>query len=347
MNKFKGKNPFGGQSKMLYHIKNLYEYLYKGDTYPFFIEINLTSKCQLACQWCISSNFRCNDTLDTDELIKFLGDFYKYGGRAVTFSGGGEPTLHSDFKEISITAKKIGLRLGLMTNGVYPSIYNPVIGMVYDWVRFSLDTINHKKYKKWKGTDKVNQVLDNIKELKNYPVKVGINCNIFEEHTLEDIKELISIMPDVADYIQFRPVLPRYYEFEKSYINEDIVEWLDNCSIGRPWLIMSEDKFYDVVYGDLFTFESCEGHFFNPVLDANGNLCVCMYHPKDDRFVFGNIYEKSYKKIWKSKQRQQVIEFVRNLDYKNECQACCKLAEVNKLMDFINHPEKGEDIHFL
>ena len=312
------------------------------------MEINLTSKCNLACEWCISANFNRKDTIKTEPLLRFLKEFKKCGGEAVTFSGGGEPTLHPDFLEITTKAKEIGLHLGLMTNGVYPAKYNEVIGKCFDWVRFSLDTINHEKYIKWKGLDRINQVLDNIKELKNYPATIGINCNVSKEHTLKDIQELCNLMPDTADYLQFRPVLPRYFKDEKSFINDMIwYDWLENYQIGRPYINLSNDKVDDVEEDNYFPFEWCEGHFFEPILDANGNLCVCMYHPDDDRFVFGNIYKNNLEEIWSSNKRKEVIRFVRSLDYKKHCQVCCKLTEINKFLDFVRHPERGRDIHFL
>ena len=347
---FKGNNPFGSQSKMLYHIDRVYEYLYKGDTIPIFMEINLTSKCNLACEWCISANFNRKDTIKKEPLLKFLKDFKRLGGEAITFSGGGEPTLHPDFPEIVTKSKEIGLHLGLMTNGVYPAKYNDVIGSNFDWVRFSLDTVDREKYKKWKGVDKVDQVLVNIHSLIDYPTKVGINCNVYKEHTVQDVLDLYEIKDNTEiDYLQFRPVLPRYFENEKPYINEEVWNFLDIMN-GSDTTNFSNDKLNDIRFNNLLTFTSCEGHFFEPVLDANGNLVVCMYHPDDDRFVFGNIYEYEdnlFESIWKSDKRKHVIEFVRKFNYKKECQACCKLTEINKFIDFVKHPEWGRDIHFL
>lgn len=347
-NQFIGGNPFGAQSKMLYHIDRLYEYLYKGDTYPTVIEANLTNKCNLSCYWCINENYHTNvDKLDKDRFINFLKEFYDKGGQDVTFTGGGEPTQHPDFEFITKEASKIGLNLALITNGIYNKKYNDIIGRVFEWARFSLDIVDKVKYKKWKGVDGVDIVLSNLKQLKEYDIQTNINTNITNNHTLQDIINLSKLTPEYSTYIQFRPVIPRYFKNDKSYINEDIWEWLDNYKIGRDYVKLSNDKLDDLETGNQFPFSVCDGHFFNPVLDANGNLCVCMYHPNDERFVFGNIYKNTFEEIWKSEKRKSVIDFVRKLDYGNECQMCCKLTEINKFLDFINHPEKNKDCHFL
>jgi len=344
---FRGSNPFASQAKMLYHLDKLQSYIKDGDTIPIFFEINLSSICNLKCEWCISSNFNRRDVIRTKDLIKFLKEAYDAGVKAVTYSGGGEPTIHKDFSYIVKATKDIGLELGLMTNGVYQTSYNKIIGDNFKWVRFSVDTLIKENYSKWKGLDSVHMVLRNIYALKEYPVKVGINCNVSMEHTIDDITSLTKIMPDAADYIQFRPVLPRYFESEKSDINETVWKWLEKYQTGKDYVNISNDKLDDITYDNMTPFNSCEGHFFNPILDANGNLCICMYHPDDDRFVFGNIYKNTFTEIWNSAKRIEVIEFVRKLNYKDECQMCCKLTELNKFIEFVKNPSNDMDINFL
>jgi len=344
---FKGNNPFGSQAKMLHHVDRLHEYKSTGDTHPFFMEINLTSNCNLRCKWCISENFTTNESIDTEHLKKFLKEYKDAGGLSITYSGGGEPTQHKDFEEIVIYTKSIGLEIGLMTNGVYNSNYNKLIGNNFRWIRLSVDTFIKEHYKEWKGLDAVNIVMRNIEELKKYPVKVGMNCNVSESHTIEDVQSLTNEMPNLADYLQFRPVLPRYFKEESIEVNDTVWKWLKDNFSNCDYINMSDDKLNDITNKNLFPFTSCEGHFFNPILDSNGDLSVCMYHPKDERFVFGNIYENSFEEIWKSDRRKKVIEFVRGLDYSKNCQVCCKLTEINKLIDYMNHPNVKDDINFV
>ena len=341
---YKNNNPFGVQAKMMFHQDRIHEYLTRGDTNPIEMEVNLTNKCNMACKWCISSNFRGKESLDAEIFSDFCHDFKAMGGKALVFSGGGEPTCHPDFITFVEIAKNYKLELGLMTNGFYDDSYNEIIGMTFKWVRFSIDTLDEAEYKKWKGINALPQVLDSVDNLHRFPVKIGINCNIGPEHTIKGVKKFERLLY-YADYIQFRPVLPRYYLKEKIQINKPVWDYLAKCE--SPIISLSNDKREDLTGKSLFPFRKCEGHFFVPILNADGDVCVCMYHPKDDRFVFGNIYKDDFKTIWKSKQRKRVIEFVRGLDYKRFCQQCCKLCEINKFLDFINHPEEGVDINFL
>lgn len=342
---FKGNNPFGSQAKMLYHTDRIYEYVTKGDTWPIFVEFNLTDICNLRCSWCISENCRSHDTIDLGVANQFLSDFSKHGGKAVTLSGGGEPTLHPNFLQILESAYNYGLDVGLMTNGVFPARYLESIDRMCRWVRFSLDTVNHDLYKKWKGIDRVDQVILNATKL--YHTKVGINVNVGEEHTIEDVERLINMLYNHVKYIQFRPILPRYFCTETAQVNEKVWAFLHANYDHTPGINLSDDKFDDLTSDNLFPFTSCEGHFFNPVVQANGDLAVCMYHPKDSKFVFGNLNKKRFHTIWRSKKREDVIDNLRELDYGKSCQICCKLTELNKFIDFIRYPSSEMDINFL
>jgi len=358
--RFSGANPFGTQAKLVLHFDKLHQYLATGDTdCPIFMEVGLTNKCNMACYWCITENGRDNKFgahLEIEALKKYLKDFAEMGGKASTYAGQGEPTFYPHFEEAVLYAKEMGLQLGLMTNAVYKKKYNRLIGENFEWIRISLDTLDAEKYKEWKEVDGVKVIKRNVKELAQYPVKVGINCNVGPNITLEHAKELVSWVSENDDlaYLQFRPILPRYYkEAETAYkktgtaeINLEVWDYLDKNTKSEK-INLSDDKRYDLKNGTAFNFRSCEGHFFEPILDATGEVKVCTYHPMNKKLSFGSIYKSSFKEIWNSEQRKEAIKYVRSLDYKSKCQMCCKLAEPNKLIDFMTHPEETKDINFL
>lgn len=342
---FSKNNPFGSQAKMLYHMDRLQEYLQHGDTHPIFMEVNLTDVCNMACYWCISEN-RNSYTLDPKSLMKFIVDFKRMGGKALTFSGGGEPTLYKHFKEAVMTAHNNGIDLGLMTNGFFSHNKVDLIGNHFKWIRISIDTVNKKNFKEWKGVDCVDKILENLKALSQYDIKIGINCNVNNEMSVYDTRKLIETVRDYCTYIQFRPILPRYFKEETIQLNNTVWNFLEDNYKGDPKINFSYDKFKDLKHKNYFPFDKCEGHFFSPILDANGDVKVCIYHPGDSDFSFGNINEKSFEEIWNSEQRKKAIEHTRKFDY-NKCQMCCKLYELNKMIDFIKNPSDEMDINFL
>ena len=355
--KMRGATPYGVKNKILLHMKRVADYLKYDTCKPVCCEINLTDLCPLKCEWCISENVKVGNTIDTKTAKKFLKQFKELGGKAVTFSGGGEPTFHPDFPEIAAYGRKVGLDIGLLTNGVYPEAYSECIGL-FNWVRFSLDTINQEKYKAWKGSDQVVKVLGNINALKDYPVRVWVNVNVNTEHTIDDIKNLIRYMPIAAEGIQFRPVMPRFFmdeefkhnrEVEKFILSGDLKRYINSFygSSNSIKFTLSEEKWRDYGKNDLFDFKYCDGHNLTPVFNSNGDFAVCMYQLTDNRFTFGNLHYDSLQKIWGSERRKWIIGFVRGVDYKNKCQTCCRLAETNKLLSFLKWSDKPDDVNFI
>lgn len=336
-------HPFNLPVKLLCHSDTLEAYRQFGDCWPFFMEVNLTSKCNLRCNWCISGNFQRKASLGLIEFSNFVSEFAGLGGKGLTFSGGGEPTLHPDFTYFAGLGINSGLDLGLITNGTYSQDKKLAVDKYFKWIRISLDTIDYDEYERWKGVDILDRVLHNILS-HNGPSKLAINVNIGMQHTIASVENLILLLKDFVDIVQFRPILPRYYCQEKREINNKVWDYLEDNWLGNPKIVFSLDKFSDLKTME-WPFKKCTGHHFAPILDSNGDICACMYHPGDERFVFGNIYEQSFSQIWLGAKRHQALKFISQLDYCKECQLSCKLTEMNKILDTIASPTA--DINFV
>lgn len=344
---FKGVNPFASQAKILFHSDRIADYLQTGDCLPVFCEVNLTNSCNLRCRWCISDNFRATHAaLKTDALFKFAEEFVATGGKALTFSGGGEPTVHPDFAMCIAHCRNVGLEVGLMTNGAYAEGLNDTIANNAQWVRISLDTLDPARYAQWKGVNCLEYVKRNIAALTaKGGARVGINCNVHKNLTVREVDDLINMLDEYPiSYLQFRPIIPRYFKHETTQLNSRVWAYLQ--TVQDPRINYSYDKYSDLAAAAAFPFHSCEAHRLSFVVNSNGDVCPCMYHPDDSRFVFGNIYTSSFPDIWRSQQRQNVIAFLREkLDMAAECQMCCKLCELNKVFEFLR--TSGCDINFL
>lgn len=384
------QNPFQTQAKMLWHLDRLAQWHLYGDTFPVLVEVNLINICNQACRWCISSYSHLSDPalsleeratraqqlvahpamaaqpsrwrgLDIPTLARFLVQAQAKGLRGVTWSGGGEPTVHSQFPSAVAAAAEAGLEQGLMTNGMFPGSFVPTIGEHVRWVRVSLDTMNPTAYAYQKRTSGFPRVVSNLHELVAFPVKVGVNMNV-DSWNVDEILALGAWCRDIGiDYFQIRPVLDR-----PAIANSDAApgtkpaDWwarlqrllceAESLSTDSFRVVVSWDKFIDVAVTERATareYTQCVYHFFTCVLNADGDLAVCMYHLGDRSFSFGNIYEQSVAEIWHSARRREVIDMCLNKLDLATCQVCCKGHEINKLLHFVTHPDPTADINFL
>jgi len=343
-------NPFSSQTKMLFHLDRVNEFLETGSTFPIFMEVMMANPCELACEWCITENRldekdNAKEMINMEPLLKFFKDFKTLGGKAVTFSGGGESTLHPNFDQAVLEARKQDLDCGLMTHGGFKESLIPLIGENFKWMRISLDTLNEEKYKKWKGKNFIPKILKNIKLLQDYPVKIGINVNVNDDMTVEEIHTVIEECYGITDYIQFRPVLKRYFKEEGDEFNNDVWDYLKQYE-NNSKINLSYDKLHDMKK-NAYPFDKCSGHNFEPILDPSGEIRVCSYHSNKPEFSFGNINDNSMEEIWNSEKRKKVVKYVDSLVYEKVCQQQCKCSEVNKFIDFLKHPPEELDINFL
>ena len=193
-----------------------------------------------------------------------------------------------------------------------------------------------------------------------YPVLMAADILLYDATHVpigEDQKQHLELCRNIAQKFNHDFNAPSFLKVPEPLIQKEFArimslkDGLKKMSKSDPSdfsrINLSDDKRNDLKNGTAFNFRSCEGHFFEPILAATGEVKICTYHPMDKRLTFGNIYDSSFKEIWSSEQRKEAIKFIRSFNYKARCQVCCKLSEPNKLLDFLKHPEETKDINFL
>ncbi|MFA6226322.1 MAG: GTP 3',8-cyclase MoaA [Methanoregula sp.] len=126
------------------------------------LRISLTSKCNLACIYCHrEGEKKPEEPLGAPEIAEILKVAEHIGIRSVKFTGG-EPMLRPDLLEI-IQSVPDSMESSTTTNGTC------LAGLAADLkkaglrrVNVSIDSLNHKTYKKITGTDKLDDVLEGI-----------------------------------------------------------------------------------------------------------------------------------------------------------------------------------------
>jgi MoaA/NifB/PqqE/SkfB family radical SAM enzyme len=348
--------PFQTRSKLLTLYASQVQFIQDGgDPYPVQVEVNISDYCSQSCQWCISTNIRdrpYNLDIDAAGVRNFFQDFKRFGGKAVGWSGGGEPTSHPKFHEALKLVSDARLQQGLLTHGAFRSALIEPIVEYCQWIRISIDTHDPNAYAFWRGAKPTvfNRVVENARSMAERNAYVGLNMNVAEwnKDHIENLYDLACSLG--VRYLQIRPTLPTPFPHgdELDYLNvssfKNILARLEvlkqRYKHSKTELLISYDKFHDVQKPDggrtdlSMGYQGCKAHHMFIVLNCNGDVSVCMYQLFDKRFALGNVYKESLEEIWQSEQRQKVLQFCSHeLDHKlHHCQVCCKGHEINKIL---------------
>ena len=209
--------PFGTRTNLLTLYREPVQAFWDGrDPYPVALEVNPASSCDQGCHWCISENAHAAGSFidfDHPSFRAFMEDFRRLGGKAVGWSGGGEPTNHKELALGMRIVKSAGLSQGLVTHGAFPSELIAPIAQSCDWVRVSLDTNDRDDYARKRGRTPTAgsrafaRVVENVKALVAARAYVGLNMNVARWNVAQ-VEECYEWSAGLGvKYLQVRPAL--------------------------------------------------------------------------------------------------------------------------------------------
>lgn len=114
---------------------------------PYHLQLIPTNKCNGNCEWCSCQGVDRTLEFDWGELEKALNYFYIYGTKAITVTGGGEPTIYPRIMDLFEYCNGHEIEIGLVTNGLKWSKSIEETQLLRDtltWMRVSvMDTIGN------------------------------------------------------------------------------------------------------------------------------------------------------------------------------------------------------------
>lgn len=286
---------------------------------PISVEMHLTNNCNLNCPWCTDKNLKGDGaTLDV-ERVKALFRYFGQCRTGITLEGGGEPTVHPQFREIVEYGNKNNVDLGLITNGtvdISDYINN------FKWVRVSLDSSCKEDYIIEKGKDLFDRVISNLEKYSqnrdNRFCFLGVGY-VITTRNIKNIEDVVLKLNSIGvDYIYFRPVeeapeitptRDALYDLKKKLLN--IVE-------GKRIKIM-------FTINDRLVYDNanlpCIAHSLTSIIHANGDVFCCEKR-RHDEICYGNINSESFENIWCSDIKKQATTKLLNKNCQEGCSVC-------------------------
>ncbi len=297
------------QDKLATH-RQFVDHLQGRKVYPINVEISPSGVCNASCDFCFYAGGELgshrNVFLENQRLMQLIDECRQLLVKSISWTGGGEPTLHPRFPQAVEFAAGIGLEQGLFTNALAEPKYDP---RLLEWIRVTI-------------TDKPPR-RDYIRALR--PVaNLSIAFNYAGTQDDDSLRHILAMAEDVnVDYVQLRPAL--------KFHGETVDILLPN--VFHPLLHVTAYKFAEA--RKKHGYKTCEAYHFSPMVWEDGNVDVCSYMRKHEGYTLGSLYKDSLRTILDRAPPSVPVH--------EQCQVCCRLHEMNKM---VHHARSLADRNF-
>jgi|SRR5271157_4302441 len=340
------------------HIPKIFAAIVKNQEVPppISVEFEITNKCNNHCAMCQRGNWKIGNKkeLSVDNTKLILNSLSNFGVKNIVFSGG-EPTLKDGFIDIIRYAKKLGMHLGILSNGC--SITDEMarnISVSADWIRISLEGSNPEIDGKVRTAGDFAKSLASIEMLakhsKSTGCKVGI-CYTMVKQNVSDFEDMVNFCDNKKE-IEFasmkfahgnngflcnevsirnvETIIKKRNLGQNRRMNLSYLSWFINTldpsciSSGRPLR-----NFYKRTQTRCFT------PYLSSLIDAFGDVYPCChlyydnsdyekYNDKRNLARIGNLEESNFnfEKVWKLPKYNTTRSHLTTIDINEKNMQC-------------------------
>jgi MoaA/NifB/PqqE/SkfB family radical SAM enzyme len=290
--------------KLMRH-RRTWRYLSGEFIYPINIEFSPSGVCNTNCKKCFyrQENFALKGWekvyFDFERFELLVRELREFKVKSISWTGGGEPTMHPQFKEMTKLANTYGIEQGLFTNALKPIDYDP---SVFTWIRVT------------KTDEPLN--IENLKVLRSCRT-LGIVVN----YTDENIGEMVKVVEEL-DSLKKHSSFSTYLQVRAALeIKGKVTLKVPPVVINHPLVEITEYKFRNEGRG----YDKCRAFHITPFIWQNGDVDVCAYHKGEKDYHLGSLYKTTFSEIMRN-----APDFVNVVP---DCQDSCKLHEMNCFLE--------------
>jgi len=328
--------------KIYGHMDRVGEWLETGKSRPVTYELDLTNVCNQLCPHCVGYFPELDQArMHREEARGIIKQIAEFGGRGLTFTGGGDPLVSPVVMDAVPYARSLGLDIGFITNGqALTEEKSRVLLANCQWIRVSIDAATPPIFKVSHGMDEAafRKVLANVKTLAalkrelDSPCTVGIGF-LTSHETKSDIYAFAELGKELGvDYAQYRPLLRNYGKADVDYSDGEILAEMNRAaklSTGAYQVLHSEHKYQLIQKGEIDReYKECHGQHFAAVISADKKMYVCCHMRGVEKYCIGDLSKDDLKTVWDSPKRQEIAASV---DFK-DCPPLCRCDSFNSIL---------------
>lgn len=332
--------------KPAWHVERIQQLRRGEDIVPTHIHFVIADLCNQDCHFCsyrMSTGFASERFPDeqgnrnprrfvpTAKALEILDDCAALGVKAIEFTGGGEPTVHPDHRQIIRHAQNLGLSTGLVTNGVL--LRDDPCFRDLTWLRLSLDASKPSTYERMRRSKAWPKVMSNLYLAARLgKPHVGVGFVVTRENWSEITGACLIAKSAGVKYIRLSAMFStqeaHYYEGLLDKIREE----------RRRAALFSDDTFKVIdLFGDRIDdldqgapdYAFCGKQQFVLYIGGDQQVYTCCTNAYTTHGLIGDLREQRFADWLRSHRR-----------YDFDSRKChhCQFNESNRLVSFLLDP---------
>ena len=330
---------------------------------PVHVRIKPMNHCNHNCWYCayrydalqLGEDIDLKDQIPAGKMDEIVDDVIDMGVKAVTFSGGGEPTLYKPLPDCVEKLAGAGVRVATLTNG---SNLKGRIAEVFaahgTWVRVSMDAWDGESYAKARGIkeDAFDNMMTNMRNfiaLKSDCV-LGVSFIIGHDNH-GHVYDICSQLKDVGvNHVKLSGVVVAndvdgnntYHDEIRGTVESEIEKALalggNGFDVVNHYHALTErfEKDYTI----------CPFLQYLTVIGADCNVYTCQDKAYTDSGMLGSIKDRRFKDFWFSDEtREALYAFDPSVSCSHHCVAHGKNLAILEHLDGGGNPAVPEHLN--
>jgi MoaA/NifB/PqqE/SkfB family radical SAM enzyme len=338
--------------KLMFHVDRVSDWLKGKNIYPIYMEVSPAGSCNHRCTYCGLDFMKYQPRfLKTDILKERISELAQLGLKSIMYAGEGEPFLHRDIGDIICHTKQCGIDVAVTTNGTLfkPELADQILGAT-EWIKVSINGAAKETYTKihqcreedYECLMKNLEHAVKVRREKKHRCILGLQLLLLPDNAHE-VVPLAKLAKEMGlDYLVVKPYSQhpqsqtqrysgiKYGDYE--YLEDDLRP-LNSETFSVVFRIRTMKKWDQADKN----YQCCLALPFWSYIDAAGNVWGCSIYLGDDRFFYGNIYEKSFKDIWEGPKRKESLEWMKGHLDVSDCRVNCRMDEINRYLWDLKH----------
>jgi MoaA/NifB/PqqE/SkfB family radical SAM enzyme len=145
--------------------------------------------------------------LPKEKIIRILNNIRPYA-KKIVFVGEGEPLLHPNIRDILEICRSMNVEVSINTNGILleRELSETIVSMKDFELKVSLDASTPQTYKKVRGRDVFEKILQNVKIFSELKDRSNNDAKLIFVYVVmrENISEVLSFVEKVAPFSPYR-----------------------------------------------------------------------------------------------------------------------------------------------